>query len=154
MFQQLKSLKPQNTIRQPRIISHSLEGSRKAQIVQIPITSRISPNSSTSPGFRQHIFLLYLKNDNTITSFVSAGYSNFLSVEHKIYKIRIRMIRTIYHTKTGTVCITITVPVIAIMTPISLNNSLLSLNADHPLTFYVSAGSIVQKLLFISFQLW
>ena len=87
MFQQLNSLKPQKTIRHPRMMSHSLEGSRKAQIVQIPMISRISPNNSTSPGFRQHIFRLYLKNDNAITSFDSvAGGDRFSCVEHQICK--------------------------------------------------------------------
>lgn len=87
MFQQLNSLKPQKTIRPPRMMSHSLDGSRKAQIVQIPMISRINPNNSTSPGLRQHIFLFGLKNDNAITSFYSVGriYS-FLSVDHQICK--------------------------------------------------------------------
>jgi len=64
--QQLNSLKPQKIIRPPRTISHSLEGSRNAQIVQIPMISRINPSNSTSPGLRQHGFLNL--NDNAITS--------------------------------------------------------------------------------------
>lgn len=86
-FQQLNSLKPQKTIRHPRMMSHSFDGSKKAQIVQIPMISRINPNSSTSPGFRQHIFRLYLNNDKTITSFDSVGSSmHFSCVQHQICK--------------------------------------------------------------------
>jgi len=120
MFQQLNSLKPQKIIIPPRMISHSLEGSRKAQIVQIPMISRISPNSSTSPGLRQHIFLNFIK----ITSYYELSIKNA--------NIRTRAIKTMYHTKTGTVCITITAPAIAIMKPMSFKTNLLSLNAYHP----------------------
>ncbi|HYE69721.1 MAG TPA: hypothetical protein VEA58_13980, partial [Anaerovoracaceae bacterium] len=43
-----------------------------------------------------------------------------------------RAIKIMYHAKTGTVCITITAPEIAIMNPINLKTKLLFLNAYHP----------------------
>lgn len=64
--QQLNSLNPQKIITPPRTMSHSLEGRIKAQIVQIPIISRTSPNNSTSPGCLMQNFLK-LKNFITFT---------------------------------------------------------------------------------------
>jgi hypothetical protein len=69
-------------------------------------------------------------------------------------KIRIRTTRTIYHTKTGTVCITITAPEIAIATPISFRIRLFSLNAYHPFIFYVFRLAVVQKLFLIWKEIW
>jgi len=67
-----------------------------------------------------------------------------------------RAIRAIYHTKTGTVCITITEPDRANATPINRRTSFFSLplNSDHPLTLYVPRKGFVQKLFLICLKLW
>jgi len=44
------------------MISQILDGRIKAHMVTIPMISKISPNSSTSPGLWQHFFLFIMKS--------------------------------------------------------------------------------------------
>jgi len=62
IVQRLKSLNPIKIINPASSTSNNFEGRKNAQIVQIPMISRMRPKSSASPCLQQHTFLKRFKN--------------------------------------------------------------------------------------------